>query len=74
MTTNYLRLNRIAFSGPRQESEVSFRSGLNVLCGASDTGKSFLAESIDFMLGGSELREIPERTPYDEIQLDLESR
>ena len=72
MTTSYLRLNRIAFTGPRQESEISFRSGLNVVCGASDTGKSFLAESIDFMLGGSELREIPERTPYDEIQLDLE--
>ena len=72
MTTRYLRLNRIAFTGPRREAEVSFRSGLNVICGASDTGKSFLAESIDFMLGGSALREIPERIPYDEIQLDLE--
>ena len=70
--TSYLRLNRIAFTGPGRESEFSFRGGLNVVCGASDTGKSFLAESIDFMLGGSELREIPERTPYDEIQLDLE--
>ena len=72
MKTNYLRLNRIAFRGPRQESELSFRSGLNVICGASDTGKSFLAESIDFMLGGSQLREIPERVSYDEIQLELE--
>ena len=72
MTTAYLRLNRITFTGPGRESEVSFRSGLNVICGASDTGKSFLAESIDFMLGGSELRGIPERIPYDEIQLDLE--
>lgn len=72
MTTSYLRLNRIAFTGPRKESQLSFRSGLNVVCGASDTGKSFLAESIDFMLGGSELRQIPERIPYDEIQLDLE--
>lgn len=72
MTTSYLRLNRIVFTGPRQQSEFSFSSGLNVICGASDTGKSFLAESIDFMLGGSKLRQIPERTPYDEIQLELE--
>ncbi len=72
MTTSYLRLNRIAYTGPQQLSEFSFRSGINVICGASDTGKSFLAESIDYMLGGSKLREIPERTQYDKIQLDLE--
>ena len=72
MTTSYLRLNRIAYTGPQQLSEFSFRSGNNVICGASDTGKSFLAESIDYMLGGSKLREIPERTQYDKIQLDLE--
>ena len=73
MTTSYLRLNRIAYTGPPGRlSEFSFRSGINVLCGASDTGKSFLAESIDYMLGGSKLRDFPERTSYDNIQLDLE--
>jgi len=36
-------------------------------------GKSFLAESIDFMLGGSKLRDIPERTPFGEVQFDLDS-
>ena len=72
MTASYLQLRRIAYTGPEKQSEHSFRSGINVICGASDTGKSFLAESIDFMLGGSDLRDIPERTPYGEIQLDLE--
>lgn len=72
MTTSYLQLRRIAYTGPAKQAEHSFRSGVNVICGASDTGKSFLAESIDFMLGGSDLRDIPERTPYGEIQLDLE--
>ena len=71
--TRYLRLNRIAFIGPGKDATLSFSSGLNVICGASDTGKSFLAESVDFMLGGSHLRDIPERTPYNEIQLDLET-
>lgn len=72
MNYNYLQLRRIAFSGPKKMSEMIFTNGVNVVCGASDTGKSFLAESIDFMLGGSELREIPERTPFGEIQFDLD--
>lgn len=71
MTIGYLQLRRIAYTGPNRRSEHSFSSGVNVICGASDTGKSFLAESVDFMLGGSELRDIPERAPYGEIQLDF---
>ena len=72
MSNSYLQLRRIAFSGPKKKAEVTFSNGVNVICGASDTGKSFLAESIDFMLGGSKLREIPERIPFAEIQLDLD--
>lgn len=72
MSNSYLQLRRIAFSGPKKMAEMTFLNGVNVVCGASDTGKSFLTESIDFMLGGSELRDIPERTPYGEIQFDLD--
>ena len=72
MSNSYLQLRRIAFSGPKKKAEMSFSNGVNVICGASDTGKSFLAESIDFMLGGSELRDIPERTPFGEVQFDLD--
>jgi len=53
-------------------AEMTFSNGVNVVCGASDTGKSFLAESLDFMLGGSELRDIPQRTPFGEVQFDLD--
>jgi len=72
MSNDYIQLRRIAFSGPKKMSEMTFSNGVNVVCGASDTGKSFLAESIDFMLGGSELRDVPERTPFGEIQFDLD--
>ncbi len=72
MSNSYLQLRRIAFSGPKKIAEMTFSNGVNVICGASDTGKSFLAESIDFMLGGSDLRDIPERTPFGEVQLDLD--
>lgn len=72
MTDCFLQLRRIVFSGPKDDSAIDFVPGVNVICGASDTGKSFLAESIDFMLGGSELREIPERDKYGGITLELE--
>ena len=71
MSNCYLQLRRIAFSGPEKNAELTFVSGVNVICGASDTGKSFLAESIDFMLGGAQLPKIPERVPYGKIALDL---
>lgn len=73
MSKSYLQLRRLAFSGPNKMAEMTFSNGVNVICGASDTGKSFLAESIDFMLGGSGLRDIPERTPYGEVQLELDT-
>lgn len=71
MSDGYLQLRNMLFKGPKDEVNLEFAPGVNVICGASDTGKSFLAESIDFMLGGSELREISERAKYAEIELDL---
>ena len=72
MSNSYLQLRRIAYSGPKKIAELTFSKGVNVICGASDTGKSFLSESIDFMLGGSALRDIPERSMFGEVQLDLD--
>jgi len=55
----------------KEPAEFNFTSGLNILWGSSDTGKTFLVEAIDFMLGGGEeLRDIPERDGYDHILLD----
>jgi len=71
MSEGYLQLRRIAFKGPSADANLTFTAGVNVICGASETGKSFLAESIDYMLGGSELREITERANYAEVEIDL---
>ncbi|MEQ1804828.1 MAG: hypothetical protein ABL900_05570 [Burkholderiaceae bacterium] len=55
-------------------ASVTFGPGLNVLYGASDTGKSFIVEVVDFMLGGKPpLREFPERVGYDRILLGIET-
>lgn len=69
--SDYIKLRRITFKGPKKEASLVLKSGVNVICGASDTGKSFLAESLDFMLGGSKLREIPERSAYGKAELDF---
>ncbi|WP_230463689.1 hypothetical protein [Burkholderia ubonensis] len=47
---------------------------MNVIYGASNSGKSFIVETLDFMLGGRPpLRDIPERVGYDLILLGIET-
>lgn len=68
-----MHLNFIRFLGPKKEhAEFRFTKGLNILWGSSDTGKTFLVEAIDYMLGASEpLKDIPERVGYDRVLLCL---
>lgn len=75
MTATALSLRHLAYTGPNKiTAEIEFGAGLNVIYGASETGKSFILESIDFMLGGGEdLRDIPERVGYDRLWLGFES-
>jgi hypothetical protein len=68
-------LRHLIFLGPQREpATVQFGPGLNIVYGASDTGKSFLVEAVDFMLGGKPpLRDIPERIGYDRVLLGIET-
>ena len=68
-----IQLQGLAFLGPScTPISISFRPGLNVICGASETGKSFIVEAIDFMLGGRPpLRDIPERVGFDRIRMPI---
>lgn len=68
-------LRFLGFFGPqKQPAKVNFGPGLNVVYGASNAGKSFIVEAIDFMLGGGQaLRDIPERVGYDRVLLGLET-
>lgn len=67
-----LHLARLTVSGPEvADAEVVFRSGLNVIVGPSDTGKTFIAQCIDFMMGaGKRPKEIPEAHSYDRLRLE----
>lgn len=63
-------------TGPgKTDAEMTFAEGLNVVSGPSDTGKSYLVEAIDFMLGGqTPPRQIPESVGYDRAHLTIEAR
>ena len=64
-------IRHLAFTGSDVESAgLDFQSGPNLVYGASNTGKSFALESLDFMLGGSkQLPDIKERKGYETIWL-----
>lgn len=69
-----IQIKNISFLGTRVEPAlVSFDQSLSVVCGASDTGKSFLVEAIDFLLGGKDLRSIPELDGYQKARIAIES-
>jgi uncharacterized coiled-coil DUF342 family protein len=81
MTWSPLQLRGISFNSSYKPSAfLEFQRGLNVVRGASDTGKSFLVEAIDFLLGAkvtgtnNPLRDIPQRDGYDRARLVLKTR
>lgn len=68
-----LRLRHLAFTGPDTEpADIKFAEGLNIIYGASNTGKSFTSKSIQFMLGAAAtLPETQEISVYDSVWLGL---
>src|SRR5260370_28212505 len=54
-------------------ARITFGPGLNVISGASDTGKSFLFHAIDCMFGASSIDLIPEARPYGTVELEIEA-
>lgn len=67
-----LSLLHLTFVGPAvSPATVEFGPGLTLVRGPSDTGKSFIADTIDFMLGGSTLEDITELDGYDTVLLGI---
>lgn len=75
MSYRGLKLRHLCFLSEQKEAAyIDFGDELNVICGASDTGKSFIALSIDFMLGAKPpLKDIRERDGYDRILMGIEA-
>lgn len=68
-----MEIRFIVFIGPVKESaEIEFGSGLNLVYGPSNTGKSSVLDGIDFMLGTEKpLKELPEHEGYDQVILGV---
>ena len=68
-----LTLLHLTFSGSNvAPASVDFSPHVTVIHGPSDTGKSFILDAIDFVIGSKKLKEIPEREGYSHILLGLE--
>lgn len=68
-----IKLLHLTFTGDNKEpASIDFGSSTTVIHGPSDTGKSFIVDAIDFVLGARKLREIPEQKGYTRILLGLE--
>ncbi|RZK40330.1 MAG: hypothetical protein EOO90_15560 [Pedobacter sp.] len=51
---------------------LHFEKGLNIVAGASDTGKSFILETIDYMLGGGRsLEGLEELKKFDSLYMEI---
>lgn len=65
-------LTHLTFIGPKvPTASVEFGEGLTLIRGPSDTGKSFIVEAIDFVLGAKRLQDIPESSRYTTVLLGL---
>lgn len=69
-----LKLTKLVLAGEnKQDAIIDFKDGLNVIAGASDTGKSFAFECINYALGSSsKLKEVPEVDGYQSVFLEIE--
>lgn len=66
-------LRHLTFTGSGlTHASLAFESGVNVIYGASNTGKSFSSKALNFMFGGAQpLPAIDERVGYEEVWLGL---
>lgn len=56
----------------KSDAEITFTKGLNVISGASDSGKSYIYECIDYMLGGSSSPKIIDEVKgYNDLYLEI---
>lgn len=67
-----IMIDRLMFTGPeRPPAFVEFTSGVNIIWGASNSGKSFVRKSIDYLLGGDHPTLPPEGKGIDNYLLWL---
>ncbi len=76
MTDFGIVIEKVALSGNGvADAAVELNDGLNVISGPSDTGKTFIAQCIDYICGArSRPRDIPEATGYERVEAWIRAR
>ncbi|WP_342488867.1 hypothetical protein MKX67_03725 [Cytobacillus sp. FSL W7-1323] len=74
MSDNGFYIKRISVVGDNvEEATINLEKGLNIISGPSDTGKSYIFESINYMLGSSkEPKKIVEAKGYNAVLMEIE--
>lgn len=66
-------ITRITYTGKDVKTAyVDLHKGLNIFYGPSDTGKSYIVDSIRYMMGAGKCRIDPD-SKYEKIRIDIES-
>jgi hypothetical protein len=66
-------LHQLMITGPGKERvTLMFADRINVIWGASNTGKSYIVKALDFMSGAKTTPDIPQVKGYDKIWLELQ--
>lgn len=69
----YITVLRVT-GGHKPIAEIKFEKGLNVISGASNTGKSYIFQCIDFLLGARKNpKEIEESKGYSTFELEIQT-
>ncbi|WP_066065224.1 hypothetical protein [Neobacillus soli] len=69
-----LLINKLVLVGREKSYNVNFHSGLNIIHGDMDTGKSSILNLIDYLLGGSKVNmydEIEQNGKYGLLEVEL---
>ncbi|MER7694334.1 hypothetical protein [Streptomyces sp. NPDC097610] len=67
-----LQLVHLTYAGSDKPSaRIVFGPELTTIYGASDTGKTFIVRSVEYMLGGTQLEMVPQADGYTQILLGL---
>lgn len=76
MSVSGFTIAKLVVSGPgRAEASIEFRPGLNVVAGASNTGKTYIFQLIDFLLGASRPpKTVPFSAGYSQVQVEIHPR
>ena len=73
MSYKPLKINFVAYQGSNlQPAVIKLTEGVNIVYGASNTGKSLIAQVIDYMMGAKEIpKHVPENKGYTSALLGL---